>query len=64
MGIVSKPPFLRGAHPAAAVTIAFFEFTFYWCAIVLVSHLAHHERRRFTARGGSAPERAQDRIDG
>jgi hypothetical protein len=39
-GIVSKPPFLQGAHPAAAVTIAFFEFTFYWCVIVLVSYLA------------------------
>jgi hypothetical protein len=30
MGLVDKPPMLRGASPVAAVTIAFFEFTFYF----------------------------------
>jgi hypothetical protein len=36
-GIVSKPPMLQGASPYGAVMIAFFEFTFYWCTILLVA---------------------------
>jgi hypothetical protein len=38
-GIVSRPPLLAGASPVAAVTVAFFEFTFYW-AVVAVTCLA------------------------
>lgn len=38
-GIVNKPPMLQGASPMAAVTIAFFEFIFYWCAILSLSVL-------------------------
>ncbi len=34
MGIVDKPPMLQGASPVAAVIVAFFEFTFYFCLIV------------------------------
>ncbi len=51
-GILDKPPMLQGASPGAAVTIAFFEFTFYFCAIVfgslLVRRVGFH--RRLTAR--------------
>jgi hypothetical protein len=52
-GIVSKPPPLQGASPAAAVGIAFFEFTFYWCVIALgsfaVVRAAAAPRRRRTS---------------
>lgn len=48
MGLVDKPPLLRGASPVAAVTIAFFEFAFYFCVIVagslLVRRLRHARR--------------------
>jgi hypothetical protein len=30
-GILDKPPMLQGCSPAAAVVLAVFEFTFYWC---------------------------------
>jgi hypothetical protein len=30
-GILDKPPMLQGSSPAAALTIAAFEFIFYWC---------------------------------
>jgi len=33
-GVLEKPAMLRGASPVAAVTLAFFEFTFYWCVIL------------------------------
>jgi len=36
-GIVSKPPMLQGASPLGAVLIAFFEFIFYWCTILIVA---------------------------
>ncbi len=36
-GIVEKPPMLRGASPAAAIAVAFPEFGFYWCLIVLLA---------------------------
>jgi hypothetical protein len=52
-GIVSEPPPLQGASPGAAVGIAFFEFTFYWCVIVLgsltVVRAAAAPRRRRTS---------------
>ena len=36
-GIVETPPMLQGASPVAAVVIAFFEFSFYWCVILSLS---------------------------
>jgi hypothetical protein len=36
-GIVTLPPMLQGASPVAAVTIAFFEYMFYWCTILLIA---------------------------
>jgi hypothetical protein len=42
IGIVSKPPVLQGAAPVAAVSIAIFEFMFYWCIILSVATLLHH----------------------
>jgi len=36
---VDKPPMLQGASPVAAVVIAIFEFTFYWCIILSVACL-------------------------
>ena len=38
-GILDKPPLLQGASPVAAVVIAIFEFTFYWCIILSVAWL-------------------------
>ncbi len=40
LGIVTKPPALQGASPVAAVVIAAFEFTFYWCIITTAGVLA------------------------
>ena len=37
LGIVTKPPILQGASPLAAVIIAFFEFMFYWCTILVLA---------------------------
>jgi len=37
LGIVTKPPMLQGASPVAAVVIAFFEFIFYWCVILVLA---------------------------
>ena len=39
LGIVSKPPALQGAAPAAAVIFAIFEFMLYWCIILTISVL-------------------------
>ncbi len=36
-GLLDKPPMLEGASPAAALTLAFFEFTFYWSVILAVA---------------------------
>ncbi len=54
MGVVSKPPFLRGANPAAAVLIAFFEFTFYFCVVLLASHGLRRAWRRLGKMRASA----------
>jgi len=37
IGIVTKPPVLQGASPAAAVIFAIFEFMLYWCVILSVA---------------------------
>jgi hypothetical protein len=38
-GIVTKPPMLEGASPLAAVIIAFFEYIFYWCTILVLAKI-------------------------
>jgi hypothetical protein len=38
-GIVTKPPMLQGASPLGAVIIAFFEYIFYWCTILLLAKI-------------------------
>jgi hypothetical protein len=38
-GLVTKPPMLQGASPVAAVTIAFFEYAFYWYVIAAIAAL-------------------------
>jgi hypothetical protein len=38
-GIVIKPPMLQGASPLGAVVIAFFEYIFYWCTILLLAKI-------------------------
>jgi hypothetical protein len=38
-GIVTKPPMLQGASPLAAIVIAFFEFIFYWCTILVAAKI-------------------------
>ena len=38
-GILDRPPMLKGSSPAAALVIAFFEFTFYWCVCLTISRL-------------------------
>ena len=38
-GIVTKPPMLQGASPLAAVVIAFFEYMFYWCTILIFARV-------------------------
>jgi hypothetical protein len=50
MGLLDKPPMLHGASPVAAVVIAFFEFTFYFCIIVFLSLQVRRLRGRPRAR--------------
>jgi hypothetical protein len=38
-GILDKPPMLIGASPFAALTIAAFEFIFYWCICLTITRL-------------------------
>jgi hypothetical protein len=38
-GIVANPPMLQGASPLAAVVIAFFEYMFYWCTILVLAKI-------------------------
>jgi hypothetical protein len=38
-GILDKPPMLIGASPVAALTIAAFEFIFYWCICLAITRL-------------------------
>ena len=45
-GIVTKPPMLQGASPLAAVIIAFFEYMFYWCTILVLAAIMDWVRRR------------------
>lgn len=45
-GIVTKPPMLQGASPLGAVVIAFFEYIFYWCTILLLAKIMDWARRK------------------
>lgn len=38
-GILNKPPMLQGANPYAALAIAAFEFIFYWCICLSLTHV-------------------------
>ena len=51
-GIVTKPPMLQGASPLGAVTIAFFEYIFYWCVILTLAVLADWLRIKLVKRSG------------
>lgn len=54
-GIVTKPPMLQGASPLAAVVIAFFEYMFYWCTILLLAKwIAWFQTRFINHRDGHA----------
>jgi len=41
-GILIKPPLLIGSSPVAALTIAAFEFIFYWCICLSITRLILH----------------------
>jgi hypothetical protein len=43
-GILDKPPMLKGASPIAALTIAAFEFVFYWCICLTITRQIFHRR--------------------
>jgi hypothetical protein len=43
-GIVSKPPMLQGVSPYGAIIIAFFEYMFYWCSILVIAAAAERAR--------------------
>lgn len=45
-GILEKPPMLQGSSPAAALTIAAFEFIFYWCICLSIGNIILHFRSR------------------
>ena len=46
-GILDKPPMLTGASPMAALTIAAFEFIFYWCICLTISRLILYLRSKY-----------------
>jgi hypothetical protein len=52
LGIVEKPPVLQGVAPAAAVTLAVFEFLCSWCIILSVAALLHHGWRWLSGQPG------------
>jgi hypothetical protein len=47
-GILEKPPMLQGASPIAALTIAAFEFIFYWCLCLGLTKLSELLRSGFS----------------
>lgn len=49
-GIVTKPPMLQGASPLAAVVIAFFEYIFYWCTILVLAKIMDWIRLKLKSR--------------
>lgn len=48
-GVVTEPPMLQGASPLGAVTIAFFEFMFYWSTILVLAGLIERAWSRVRA---------------
>jgi hypothetical protein len=50
LGIVTKPPMLQGASPLAAVVIAFFEYIFYWCTILVLAKIMNWMQMRLKNR--------------
>jgi hypothetical protein len=52
-GIVTTPPMLQGASPLGAIVIAFFEYIFYWCAILALAKVMDWMR---TKRKGTGNE--------
>jgi hypothetical protein len=59
LGLVTKPPVLQGAAPAAVLFIAFFEFIFYWSVIVLLSFLGRLIWKRLTGTEAHSQARVQ-----
>ena len=49
-GIVTKPPMLQGASPLAAIVIAFFEYIFYWCTILVFAKIMNWMQMRLKNR--------------
>jgi hypothetical protein len=47
-GVVTGPPMLQGASPLAAVVIAFFEYIFYWCVILVLAEIMNWMQTRVT----------------
>ena len=47
-GILDNPPMLIGASPVAALTIAAFEFIFYWCICLTITKLIQDLRLKIT----------------
>ena len=45
LGIVDKPPLLQGTAPIAAIVVAIFEFTLYWCVILIGALVIRGGRR-------------------
>lgn len=65
-GVVTKPPMLSGASPVGAVTLAFFEFMFYWSSILLVAALIERaraglRRSRIDSAAAQFPKYQEDR---
>jgi hypothetical protein len=52
-GILDKPPMLIGASPFAALTIAAFEFIFYWCICLTITRLIQYATTIYSCRGDS-----------
>jgi len=48
-GILDKPPMLQGCTPVAAMTIAAFEFVFYWCVCLVLTNMMVRLRSKFRA---------------
>ena len=57
-GILDKPPMLQGASSISALTIATFEFIFYWCICVGFTYLIERLGTRLFRR-----EKKEDRVD-
>ena len=59
-GIVTRPPMLQDASPLAAVVLAFFEYIFYWCVILLLASILGWLQRQWNDQ--SKVYREEDRF--